>query len=188
MQASQIWRSVLADILKRPGERKRIASALGINPLTLTRWVKSQSNPRPRYLHQLLTILSEQQTVLRSLLAQEFPEGTLGARATDEGPQEIASRFYVEVLQTLATSSLTSDLWSIRKRILQQALEQLGPGRRSITITLMRCVPPATEHKVRSVQVMLGVGLPPWGVMWISNSSSLELSPLRGEWSPQDAL
>lgn len=163
MQESQTWRTVLADILKRPGERQRIARALGINPLTLTRWVQSQSDPRPHYLHQLLTILPEQQTVLRSMLAQEFPEVTLGTNATDEGPQEIASRFYAEVLQMLASSPLTPDLWSVRKRILQQALEQLDPGQRSITITLLRCVPPSTGHKVRSVQVMMGVGQPAWG-------------------------
>jgi hypothetical protein len=163
MQESQTWRTVLADILKRPGERQRIARALGINPLTLTRWVQSQSNPRPHSLHQLLTILPEQQTVLRSVLAQAFPKVTLGTNATDEGPQEIASRFYAEVLQMLASSPLTPDLWSVRKRILQQALEQLDPGRRSITITLLRCVPPSTGHKVRSVQVMMGVGQPAWG-------------------------
>jgi len=103
MQESQTWRTVLADILKRPGERQRIARALGINPLTLTRWVQSQADPRPRYLHQLLTILPEQQTVLRSLLAQEFPEVTLGTNTTDEVPQEIASLFYAEVLQMLAS-------------------------------------------------------------------------------------
>jgi len=40
MQESQTWRTVLADLLKRPGERQRIAQALGINPLTLTRWVQ----------------------------------------------------------------------------------------------------------------------------------------------------
>jgi len=163
MQESQIWRTMLADLLKRPGERQRIAQALGINPLTLTRWVQSQADPRPHYLHQLLTILPEQQTVLRSLLAQEFPEVTLGTSATDEVPQEIASRFYVEVFQMLASSPRTPSLWSVRKRILQQALEQLDPGRRSITITLLRCVPPSTGHKVRSVQTMMGVGLPPWG-------------------------
>jgi len=101
--------------------------------------------------------------VLRSSLAQEFPEVTPGTRATDEGPQEIASDFYAEVLQMLASYPLPPDLWSVRKRILQQALEQLDPNGRSITITLLRCVPPSTGHPVRSVQVMLGVGLPPRG-------------------------
>lgn len=163
MQEAHTWRAVLADILKRPGERQRLARALGVHPLTLTRWVQSQSDPHPRYLHQLLTILPEQQLVLRSLLAQAFPEVMLGTGATDEGPQEIASRFYAEVLQMLSSSPLTSGLWSVRKRILQQALEQLDPGRSNLTITLLRCVPPPSGHKVRSVQALMGVGLPPWG-------------------------
>src|SRR5215469_16311375 len=101
MQEAQTWRTVLADILKRPGERQRIARALGIHPLTLTRWVQSQSDPSPRKLHQLLTIVSEQQTVLRSVIVQAFPQVTLGTGAADEGPQEIASCFYAEVLQML---------------------------------------------------------------------------------------
>src|SRR5260370_21509811 len=128
MQEGHTGGTLLACILKRRGERPRIASALGINPLTLPRWVQSQADPRPHYLHQLLTILPEQQTVLRSVLAQEFPEVTLGTSATDEGPQEIASRFYVEVFQMLASSPRTPGLWPVRKRILQQALEHSDPG------------------------------------------------------------
>jgi hypothetical protein len=163
MQEAQTWRTVLADILKRPGERQRIAVALGINPVTLTRWAQRQSDPRPRYLHQLLTILSEEKTALRSLLAQEFPEVTLGASAADEAPQEIDADFYAEVLQLLASSDPTPNTWSVRKRILEHALEQLDPGRRCITIALLQCVPPSAAHQVRSVRVLMGVGLPSWG-------------------------
>ncbi len=103
MQESPTWRTVLADILKRPGERQRIAEALGINQLTLKRWVQNQSDPRPQYLQQLLTLVPEQQTVLRSLLEQEFPEIMLRDGAADEAPQEIASSFYAEVIHMLAT-------------------------------------------------------------------------------------
>lgn len=91
MQESPTWRTVLADILKRPGERQRIAGALGINQLTLKRRVQNQSDPRPQYLQQLLTLVPEQQTVLRSLLEQEFSEIRLSAGTAEEGPQEIAS-------------------------------------------------------------------------------------------------
>src|SRR5258706_1493374 len=163
MQESLTWRAVLADILKRPGERQRIAEALGINQLTLKRWVQNQSNPRPQYLQQLPTLVPEQQTVLRSLLAQEFSETMLSIGAADEAPQEIASSFYAEVIQMLATLPSHQHPWSIRKRILQQAFEHLDPSGRSLWITLARCVPPSTAHKVRSVQVMMGVGQPPWG-------------------------
>jgi len=163
MQESPTWRTVLADILKRPGERQRIAEALGINQLTLKRWVQNQSDPRPQYLQQLLTLVPEQQTVLRSLLEQEFPEIMLRDGAADEAPQEIASSFYAEVIHMLATLPPHQHPWSIRKRILQQAFEHLDPSGRSLWITLARCVPPSTAHKVRSMQVMMGVGQPPWG-------------------------
>jgi len=163
MQESPTWRTVLADILKRPGERQRIAGALGINQLTLKRWVQNQSDPRPQYLRQLLTLVPEQQTVLRSLLEQEFSEIRLSAGTADEGPQEIASHFYEEVLQMLATLPPEQHPWFIRKRILQQAFDHLDPSGRSLWITLARCVPPSTAHKVRSLQVMMGVGQPPWG-------------------------
>jgi hypothetical protein len=163
MQESPTWRTVLADILKRPGERQRIAGALGINQLTLKRWVQNQSDPRPQYLQQLLTLVPEQQTVLRSLLEQEFSEIRPSAGAAEEGPQEIASPFYAEVLQMLATRPLEQHPRSIRKRILQQAFDHLDPSGRSLWMTLARCVPPSTTHKVRSMQVMMGVGQPPWG-------------------------
>src|SRR2546423_10064059 len=110
MQESPTWRTVLADILKRPGERQRIAEALGINQLTLKRWVQNQSDPRPQYLWQLLTLVPEQQTVLRSLLAQEFSETMLSVGAADEAPQEIVSSFYAEVIEMLATLPLSAPL------------------------------------------------------------------------------
>jgi len=163
MQESPTWRTVLADILKRPGERQRIAGALGINQLTLKRWVQNQTDPRPRYLQQLLTLIPEQQTVLRSLLEQEFSEIRLSAGVAEEGLQEIASPFYAEMLQMLATLPPEQHPWSIRKRILQQAFDHLDPSGRSLWMTLARCVPPSTAHKMRSMQVMMGVGQPPWG-------------------------
>ncbi len=163
MQIPQTWRTLLADILKQPGERQRIARALDINPLTLTRWTEDQSAPRPRYLQRLPTVIPEQQMVLSLLIAQEFPEFAMDASTTDEAPLEIASAFYTEVFHMLATLPPARVPWLIRKHILQHALEQLDPHRRGVIITLAQCVPPSTEHKVRSIQVMIGAGLPPWG-------------------------
>lgn len=160
---TQTWRTLLGDILKKRGERQRLAGALGINPLTLTRWVNGQSVPRPSHLRQLPTLVSEQHTLLLTLLTKDFPGLSLVAGETDKVSPTISSAFYAEVLQKLATLPVGQSRWSIRKRILAHALEQLDPQQNSVTITLTRCVPPSPGRKVRSVQVMMGVGRPPWG-------------------------
>src|SRR5215471_13614333 len=37
---SRSWQFILYEMLRIPGERQRLATALGINPLTLHRWAK----------------------------------------------------------------------------------------------------------------------------------------------------
>ena len=46
MVKSPAWREVLGQIIEDARERQRIASALGINPITLDRWANHTSKPR----------------------------------------------------------------------------------------------------------------------------------------------
>ena len=159
----ETWRTLLGDLVKQPGERQRLTKTLGVNPLTITRWVTGQSVPRPPYLRQVLTLLSQHYVLPLTELIEDVPEFSLVAETPDKVVATIASPFYVEVLQMLATVPIEQSRWLIRKRILTHALEQLDPQQKNVTITLMRCVPPSSGHKVRSVQVIMGVGRSPWG-------------------------
>src|SRR5713226_9110263 len=43
MSEPQTWRELLREVIKNPLERKRIAAALGVNPITVVRWIRSES-------------------------------------------------------------------------------------------------------------------------------------------------
>jgi hypothetical protein len=53
MQELASWRELLGKIIADSHERQRIANMLGVNPITLTRWVNNESKPRPQNLRQL---------------------------------------------------------------------------------------------------------------------------------------
>src|SRR5438128_9628997 len=131
MQEPLTWRGLLRKILRDPQERQRIANELGVNPITLMRWVHNESKPRSQHLRQLLRVLPQYRLMLSELLAQEF-EGffTTGEdEPVDHLLQEIPSAFYARVLHTRATIPKMLRFLSMCALILQQALEQLDPYR-----------------------------------------------------------
>ncbi len=67
------WRKLLENIIADAQERQRIANRLGVNPATLVRWTRGETNPRYENLQRLLKALPEQQETLTQLLLEEFP-------------------------------------------------------------------------------------------------------------------
>src|SRR2546427_11441215 len=66
------WRDLLKDIISDLAARDRLASLVGVHPMTLTRWVTSEPHPRPQNLRQLLSALPyEQRTRMAGLLEEE---------------------------------------------------------------------------------------------------------------------
>lgn len=74
MQEQQTWRTLPGTLIKDPLEKQRVAAELGVNALSLTRWVEMKSAPRPENLHRLLDTFPEHHLLLRSLIIEEFPE------------------------------------------------------------------------------------------------------------------
>ena len=72
MQESPTWRDFLGSIIQDPQERRRLANELGINPVTLTRWVNNESSPRSRSIQRLLTALPQHRKALLELLLDDF--------------------------------------------------------------------------------------------------------------------
>ncbi len=72
MQEPPTWRDLLGSIIQDPHERQRIANELGVNPVTLMRWVHNEATPRQQNLQLLFKALPQHQTVLRELIAEEF--------------------------------------------------------------------------------------------------------------------
>lgn len=165
MQAPIPWRELLGKIIQDPQERQRIANELGVNPITLSRWVSGESKPREHNLKQLFNALPQQRGLLLELIAEEFPEFATFAQddVIADLSQEIPSEFYTRILNTYATSSKEHQFWAISNLILQQALGQLDPNQVGMAINIVQCMPPSGEHhKIRSLRERAGRGTPPW--------------------------
>ncbi len=162
VQDSQKWRELLAKIIKDSHEKQRVANELGVSVITLTRWVSGESTPRPHNLRLLLKALPEH----RKALLETFPEEiSLSVDEKVEGEdtgQEIPSVFYARVLNAHCNLPRILHFSSICDVILQQALKQLDPNRVGMEITVVQCMYPSLNGKIRSLRESLGRGTPPW--------------------------
>lgn len=163
MQKTRTWRDLLGELIKNPQERQRIAEALNVTPITLSRWVQRESKPRQQSLRRLLLVVPEYRQSLLELLEEEFPGFTLSQREGEQQSEHLSipSEFYKRVLHTLTTLPHTLRFSSLCDLILQQALEQLDPQKQGMAIIVACCMPP-TIGKVRSLRERTGRGTPPW--------------------------
>ena len=156
MQAAEpkSWREILAQAIHDRSEKKRIALELNINARTLDRWASGESSPRIFQLKPLIDALPKYRYSLIRLLSEEFPEvgERLGTEmVVDETIPNIQSLFYDEALQerTRAYSPLTA--WGMCTLLLQQCVTQLDSDRKGVTASLVQCVAPGQEKKVRAL-------------------------------------
>jgi GAF domain-containing protein len=161
------WRELLGRIIEEPGERQRIADVARIHPLTLTRWVAGESDPRPTSFQALLEAVPQHRQQLLDLILLEFPDYPVPAEeAEDEErvPVEsptISTFFYQKVLKTSATTTTLLRFWSICNLVLAQALNQFAKEG-GVAITVVQCVPPRPGNKVRCLRQTVELGTPPW--------------------------
>ncbi|MDQ6645103.1 MAG: hypothetical protein M3Y76_11690 [Chloroflexota bacterium] len=164
MHEPSTWRELLGQRIDDPQERQRIASVLGVSPITLIRWVKQESNPRQENLHRLLDALPRQRKLLLTLIMEEFRNFSIieGDQSLTDLSSTIPVEFYVRVLHTLATLPKALRFWSLCDLIVQQALKQLDPHRLGMAIIVAQCMPPSQEGKVCSLREIMGRGTSPW--------------------------
>jgi hypothetical protein len=162
------WRELLGMLIEEPGERLRIADVARVHPLTLTRWVTKESDPRPSSFHALLGAVPQHRQQLLSLIVREFPDYPVSPeqvedeeRAATQNPA-IPTVFYHRVLKTSATTTPLLRFWSICNLVLSQALTQFDPDHVGIAITVVQCVPPRPANKVRCLRQSVELGTAPW--------------------------
>jgi len=161
MLESSSWRELLGQIISNASERERLANEIGVRSITLTRWVNGDSLPRQQNVRQLLHALPEQdRTSFLELWEGEQP--VLTASAQDSSPSELPYDFTMRVLDARATTTDALRFWTISRLVLQNALRQLDPERIGMAITVVRCMPPSREGKIRSLREGMGLGTPPW--------------------------
>ncbi len=163
MQEPSNWRNFLASIIQEPQERQRIANELGVNPVTLTRWVNKEATPRSQNIQRLLKALPQHRKVLIELLSEDGLGAEIEEALIEDSQQAIPREFYVRVLRTRTTIPKELRFSSLCDLILQQALKQLDSQRQGMAIIIARCMPPSQEGKIRSLRESLGRGTPPWG-------------------------
>lgn len=156
------WRILLGKIINDPQERHRIASQIGANHVTLTRWSTDKSTPRIESLHRLLDALPKYRQQFRELIPEEFPEFFAERITEDEVTAEIPSAFYERVLQAYTATPVYVRSSSVRVTIMQQLLGHLDPVARGIAISISVCMPPSGDGFIRSLREDIGRGVAPW--------------------------
>jgi hypothetical protein len=158
------WRKLLGTIISNPKEKQRIADELGVQPITLQRWVDENNEPRPHNLRRLIDALPPQyREPFRDLLHAEQSLEEMPFATSLDTAVEIPSEFYASVLTIRASSTPNLRFTSICQRILHHALEQLDPERLGMSIWVVTCMPRSGPYdKVRSLREKIGLGTPPW--------------------------
>ena len=164
MQEAQSWRGLLKAIARDAGEKQRLVSTLGITPLTLTRWINGDSDPRPQNIRQLLNTLPQHRARLYELLKEE--PGLIDFMRTTtlvEIPRAIAVDFYAYVLELYTATNGYARFWTLSSVILQQLLQHLDKEQYGLFTSIVRCMPlSGPQHKVRSLRESVGFGTTPW--------------------------
>jgi hypothetical protein len=177
------WRTLLAEIIRDPQEKQRLADVMSVNPITLIRWASAQSNinqkrerekpgkpPRPQLhsLRKLVAALPEYKDTLLPSLLEEFQELTeedflLSAlQSIAEDTPALPRLCYEQVLEAAATYAGVLRFTTVFDHLLDYALLQLDPERLGLWISVLQCTSPAPGHKVRSLRELFRVGTPPW--------------------------
>ena len=157
------WRSLLGTIINDPQEKQRLAQAIGVSPISLTRWVTGESLPRRERLQRLVKACPpEHASLLSSLIAQEWEGFSLTTAAIDQRTVEtVPLEVYAEVLAIKASGPRQTRFWSICQRLVPAMLEQLDPDQLGVGVSILACTKPAEGQPVRSLRVVGGDGTPP---------------------------
>lgn len=157
------WRELLAWIANDPAVTQRIIQDLGVRDITIRRWVRGESVPRPQNIRRLLGALPEYRERFIELFAEatgDFPEFTL----EEPVQQEIPAKFYTQIFQMRGAISQSQSFWKLTNDIIEQALVQLDPENLGMAITVVKCMTSKHYHpgQIFSLQEVVGLGTAPW--------------------------
>ncbi len=179
MPSSPSWQEILKRIISTPAERQRLAPALGVTTMTLMRWTNGTSRPQRSHLIRLVQLIPPQHRAeLLEALAPEFPEIQSGLY--EESAEQIPPDFFAQVLNARATIIESLRSWHITDMVLKQALTQLDPNRLGMSITLVQCMAPSRDGKIRSLRERVGKGTLPWTTELEHLSTFLGIETLAG--------
>lgn len=177
-QGMSTWQEVLQRIIQPTKERQRLAAALGIHKITLTRWANGDSQPQHHHLAQLIKVLQpHDRTMFLAALQTTHPE--MYDKLQEETTEFVPSSFIREILRNRATTIETLRPWHLSAMILDEALKLLDPNQLGMAITPVLCMPPV-DDAIRSLREQGGRGTYPWTTDLEHQSIFLGMNCLAG--------
>ena len=173
MLQARTWRDVLAEIIHDTREKQRMAAALGVNQVTLSRWASNLSRPRSQHHKKLLdAIPARHKQEFAELFAVEFQVSRepITTVQSEESVDEIPSAFYARIFSAYTSTPHDLRITSILSLILQQMLSHLDIDQEGISISVALCTAPPDGQLVRTLHEFTGRGTPPF-------KSHLEMQP-----------
>lgn len=163
VQEPSTWQEFLERMIENPQEKQRIAAVVRVRPITLQRWAEGVSRPRDENISMLLKILPPgSYPLFMRLLIVDFPHLVREELPAERFSVEIQPEFYARSLNALAFTPQPICRQAVQDLVLQQTLEHLDPERRGLSVSIVTCVPPRQERKVRSLREIDGLGTFPW--------------------------
>ncbi len=157
------WQEYLGRMIEDTQARERLAEAAHVRTVTLQRWAAGSSKPRDDNMRTLLKILpADDYAPFLRLVSLDFPNLLVEDSSSEQVRHDLPSEFYARVFSALALTPLPMARQTVQDLLFRQALEQLDPERRGISISLVCCVPPRHGGQVRSLREIGGMGTPPW--------------------------
>jgi len=105
MDVAPIWQSILQQILRIPGEQQRMAVAIGLSQMTLTRWAKGESNPQRPHLTRLLQVIPPAyRDQMLEALEDTYPD--IHSWQKDDSEENIPSEFIAQLLSVRTTTPI----------------------------------------------------------------------------------
>lgn len=173
MLQARTWRDLLAEIIHDTHEKQRMAAALGVNQVTLSRWANNLSRPRFQHHKKLLdAIPARHKQEFAELFAVEFPASRepIFNEQSEEMVEEIPSAFYARVFSAYTSTPHELRITSILSLILQQMLSHLDVDQEGISVSVALCTAPPSGQPVHTLHEFTGRGTPPF-------KSHLEMQP-----------
>lgn len=178
LQELPTWQAVLQKIIQSPKERQRLANALGINIITLSRWVKADSHPQRSYLLRLVKVVQPvHRSEMLNALVRAYPE--MHEKFMEEIAETVPSSFFRQILRDRASIIETLRPWQISGTVLSEALKLLDPHQLGMAVTAALCMPPV-DGKIRSLREHGGRGNAPWSSDLEQKAVFLGLNSLAG--------
>ncbi len=159
-QETPEWQVVLQRIIKPLRERERIANALGVNKVTISRWSTGSSRPqREDLIHLVKAVQPRDRGELLTALQASYPD--IYTKLQEEISEAISSTFIREILQGRASTIEMLRPWQVGAPILDEAIRLLDPHHLGISVGPVLCMPPV-KGTIRSLREQGGRGTFPW--------------------------